>query len=98
MLSETLVARALRIAAAIELKRAQDHAIVLIMTAKERAVSLLSEIAKRETNDNTIDLPMTRTDIADYLGLTIKTVSRTFTQLKRSSAIALPTFHHVVLR
>ncbi|HAW55655.1 MAG TPA: hypothetical protein DCX29_12305, partial [Hyphomonas sp.] len=34
-------------------------------------------------------LPMTRTDIADYLGLTVETVSRTFTQLKKDGFIEL---------
>lgn len=43
----------------------------------------------------TIPLPMTRTDIADYLGLTIETVSRAFTKLKTSKAIRLPTLHSV---
>ena len=45
-----------------------------------------------------VDLPMSRTDIADYLGLTIETVSRTFTQLQRSQAIALKGSRNIVLR
>ena len=40
---------------------------------------------------------MSRQDIADYLGLTIETVSRTFTQLKRDAIIALPASGHAVL-
>jgi len=42
-----------------------------------------------------LDLPMTRTDIADYLGLTIETVSRSFTKLKSQNLIQLPDPHHV---
>lgn len=42
-----------------------------------------------------IQLPMTRTDIADYLGLTIETVSRTFTKLKTQGLIRLPDPHSV---
>ena len=42
-------------------------------------------------------LPMTRTDIADYLGLTIETVSRTFTRLRRDGLIRLPALHVVEL-
>jgi len=41
---------------------------------------------------------MSRQDIADYLGLTIETVSRTLTQLEAEAAIALPTSRRVVLR
>ena len=44
------------------------------------------------------ELPMSRQDIADYLGLTIETVSRTLTQLEAEAAIALPTSRRVVLR
>jgi CRP/FNR family transcriptional regulator, nitrogen fixation regulation protein len=41
---------------------------------------------------------MSRQDIADYLGLTVETVSRTLTQLESRSAIALPTSKRIVLR
>jgi len=44
-----------------------------------------------------IALPMSRSDIADYLGLTIETVSRTLTQLKRDGVIGLPDSAHAVL-
>jgi len=40
-------------------------------------------------------LPMTRSDIADYLGLTIETVSRSFTKLKSQNLIQLPDPHRV---
>jgi CRP/FNR family nitrogen fixation transcriptional regulator len=45
-----------------------------------------------------VELPMSRQDIADYLGLTIETVSRTIGQLEETSAIALPNSRRVVLR
>ena len=41
---------------------------------------------------------MSRQDIADYLGLTIETVSRTLTQLATTSAIAVPSSRRIVLR
>jgi CRP/FNR family transcriptional regulator, nitrogen fixation regulation protein len=45
-----------------------------------------------------VELPMSRQDIAGYLGLTIETVSRTLTHLEAKAAIALPTSRHIVLR
>ena len=45
-----------------------------------------------------VELPMSRQDIADYLGLTIETVSRTLTQLEKTAAIELPTSRRIVLR
>jgi CRP-like cAMP-binding protein len=44
-----------------------------------------------------LDLPMPRSDIGDYLGLTIETVSCTFTALKEEGLIDLPSAHHVML-
>ncbi|MFY0610861.1 MAG: helix-turn-helix domain-containing protein [Hyphomicrobiaceae bacterium] len=60
-------------------------------TAQERVAGfllLLSERnARRSEDPDTIVLPMTRTDIADYLGLTIETVSRTMTKLRMTGLI-----------
>jgi len=47
---------------------------------------------------NLVILPMSRQDIADYLGVTIETVSRTFTLLENSRVIALPNARTVVVR
>jgi CRP/FNR family transcriptional regulator, nitrogen fixation regulation protein len=73
-----------------ELRRLQDHVLALIKTAKERVVCFLLEMANRAPSGSRIDLPMSRQDIADYLGLTIETVSRTLTQLENAAAITLP--------
>jgi CRP-like cAMP-binding protein len=81
-----------------ELQRVQDHILVLIKSAQERVAGFLLEMADRIQRKNEIELPMTRQDIADYLGLTIETVSRTLTQLENTAAIALPTSRHIVLR
>src|SRR5476651_1315358 len=81
-----------------ELLRVQDHILLLIKTAQERVAGFLLEMAKRAPAGNEIDLPMSRQDIADYLGLTIETVSRTLTQLENSSAIAVPSSRRIVLR
>lgn len=92
------VARQLWTLTATELRRVQGHATVLIMSAQERVIGFLLEMAKRSAAASEIDLPMSRGDIADYLGLTIETVSRTFKQLEKSASIALPTSRHIVLR
>ena len=81
-----------------ELQRVQDHIMVLIKSAQERVASFLLEMAGRAAGDGAVELPMSRQDIADYLGLTIETVSRTLTQLEKTAAIELPTSRRIVLR
>ena len=83
---------------ATELQRAQSHVLLLIKSAQERVAGFLLEMASRVNAVSEIELPMSRQDIADYLGLTIETVSRTLTQLENSSAIGLPTARRIVLR
>jgi CRP-like cAMP-binding protein len=92
------VARELWGITARELQCAQGHILLLIKSARERFASFLLEMAARMSNLNEVELPMSRQDIADYLGLTIETVSRTLTRLESSSAIALPSSRHIVLR
>jgi CRP-like cAMP-binding protein len=92
------VARQLWTMTATELQRAQSHIMLLIKTAQERVAGFLLEMAARSPASNSVDLPMSRQDIADYLGLTIETVSRTLTQLENSAAIAVPTSRRIVLR
>ena len=95
---DTSVARQLWAQAAGELQRVQAHILLLIKTAQERVAGFLLEMASRVPVGNEIDLPMSRQDIADYLGLTIETVSRTLTQLENSGAIAVPTSRRIMLR
>lgn len=92
------VARKLWEITATELSRAQDHILQLIRSAEERVSSFLLKMAARSQTTNELDLSMSRQDIADHLGLTIETVSRTMTQFTAAGFIGLPTSRHVVLR
>ena len=93
------IARQLWRMTATELQHAQNHIMLLVKTAQERVVGFLLEMAER-IGVSEFDLPMSRQDIADYLGLSIETVSRTVSQLENSGAIAVPTSRprHIVLR
>jgi CRP/FNR family transcriptional regulator len=82
-----------------ELSAAQNQMVLLgRKTACERIASFLLDVASRTCKGaamREIDLPMTRLDIADFLGLTIETVSRVLGRLKSDGIIALPLAHHV---
>jgi len=92
------VARELWALTGRELQRVQDHIMLLVKTAQERVAGFLLEMAARVPASNSVDLPMSRQDIADYLGLTIETVSRTLTQLENNATITVPTSRRIVLR
>jgi CRP-like cAMP-binding protein len=92
------VARQLLTFTGRELHRIQEHILLLIKSAQERVAGFLLEMVERTSGVNAVELPMSRRDIADYLGLTIETVSRTLTQLEVSAAIALPTSRHIEIR
>jgi CRP/FNR family transcriptional regulator, nitrogen fixation regulation protein len=81
-----------------ELHRVQEHMMLLIKSAPQRVACFLLEMSERLAPTDAIELPMSRQDIADYLGLTIETVSRTMTQLASNHAIGLPSARQIVLR
>lgn len=85
-----------------ELTAAQDQMLLLgRKTASEKLSSFLLALARRSgvTGDaqDPVHVPMTRADVADYLGLTVETVSRTLGRLKRAGLIEIPDAHRVVL-
>ncbi|MDX8530776.1 helix-turn-helix domain-containing protein [Mesorhizobium sp. VK25A] len=72
------------------LTRAQEHLLVLgRQNAIERVAAFLVEMSERQGGLRQVELPMSRNDIGDYLGLTIETVSRVFTRLKEKGVIRL---------
>jgi len=81
-----------------ELHRVQEHMMLLVKSAQQRVAAFLLEMSERLAASDALELPMSRQDIADYLGLTIETVSRTMSQLVSESAIDLPSSRHIVLR
>jgi CRP/FNR family nitrogen fixation transcriptional regulator len=70
-----------------ELDQTQNHLLILgRKTAAERVASLLLDLANRHGAE-AVTLPMGRQDMADYLGLTIETVSRMLTQLQSAMVV-----------
>lgn len=86
-----------------QLASAQDHLLLLgRMTASERIATFLLDLVRRQraagNGGASIDLAMSRKDVADYLGLTVETVSRTMSALKRKGIIAFSEPEHVELK
>lgn len=89
------IANTLRSAAGVRLRKMQRHLIQIgRKSAIERVAAVLSQFA-RHADQEIVDLPMSRQDIADYLGLTIETVSRMISQLQASKVIRLTTLRQV---
>jgi len=81
------------------LQRAQEHILLLgRKNAQKRIAAFLLDMAARLSRNGDIELPMPRQDIADYLGLTIETVSRTLMQLERDGLIGIPATRRIVFR
>lgn len=91
-----------------ELDAAREWMIVLgCRSARDRVAALLTLIAQRSSTSDctnhtpqhaaTFEMPLSRQDIAEFLGLTIETVSRQFSLLKQDGAIALPASRDVVI-
>lgn len=92
------VARRLRSLTANALEDLQDHMLLLgHRCASQRVELFLMRLARRAASA-TVDLPMSRCDIADHLGLTLETVSRSLNQLVRDRTIELPSVRRVVVR
>ena len=85
--AEDALDRILWQAATRELDRTQEHLMLLgRKSAVEKVASFLSDVADRG-HGSTAELSMSRQDIADYLGLTIETVSRTISRLQSAAVV-----------
>ena len=92
------VDRAILEATRIEMERLQEHVMLLGRKgARERVAGFLMGLAQRQPQDH-VDLPMGRQDMADYLGLTIETVSRMITQLQGEAIVAFPSTRRFHIR
>ena len=89
-----------------ELDAAREWMLLLgRKTAREKIASLLAIIARRDSSLKlamprgkiVFDLPLTREAMADYLGLTLETVSRQISALKREGVIVLEGKRHVTI-
>src|SRR5215475_7261445 len=85
---DSRIASFLLAATTCELRRTQEHALLISRGAKCRLATFLLDLSSRLDATEYLDLPMSHRDIADHLGLTIETVSRTITELQRSGLIA----------
>ena len=89
-----------------ELDAAREWMLLLgRKTAREKIASLIAIIARRDSEGRagiaegrmTVNLPLTREAMADYLGLTLETVSRQVSALKRDGVIQLEGKRHVII-
>jgi len=83
------------------LRHAEDHMLLLgRKTSLERVVAFLIEMDRRLTGAGILALPMPRRDIADYLGLTLETVSRSLSHLRELGIVGFidNNQRHIVLR
>jgi CRP/FNR family nitrogen fixation transcriptional regulator len=91
------LAQALWEHAAAEIARIEEHSLLLgRRSAGERVASFLLDTASR-SEGGVVELPMSRQDIADYLGLTIETISRTLTQFERDRLIRMQSARRIGL-
>jgi CRP-like cAMP-binding protein len=83
------------------LQSVQRHTFTLgCQNAKERLASFILRLAERTGAIHTgrLDLAMGRQDVADHLGLTIETISRTITALRKQHVLGVPSAHQFLLR
>ena len=100
----SVVAREQKVAAFLlasttsELRRIQEHSLLINRSAKCRVASFLLDLSARIDEMSDVDLPMSHQDIADHLGLSIETISRTITEFEHACLIERASARTIVLK
>lgn len=82
----------------LELNRRQNHVISLgRRTAWEKIALFLRDLISRQPRGQSLELPMSRADMADYLGLTVETVSRVLGSMKKSGLVRFDTARKIIV-
>jgi CRP/FNR family nitrogen fixation transcriptional regulator len=97
-LRESRIANYLLTATTNELRRAQEHSLMVSRPAGCRVATFLIDLSIRMGKSKYLDLPMPYRDIADHLGLTVETLSRNITALEKSGSIARSSCRRLILR
>jgi CRP/FNR family transcriptional regulator, nitrogen fixation regulation protein len=95
---ESRIASSLLAATTNELRRTQEHALLISKSAGCRVATFLTDLWTRLGKTKQIDLPMSHQDIADHLGLTIETVSRVITNMERSGLVRRVSHQKLILQ
>jgi CRP/FNR family nitrogen fixation transcriptional regulator len=81
-----------------DLQRSFEHALLLNKSATCRVGTFLADLWRRSGKLECLELPVSHQDIADYLGLTIETISRTITGMERSGVINRVSPRRLIIR
>jgi len=95
---ENRVASFLLAATTNELGRAQDHILLMSKSAKCRLATFLTDLWVRLGKAEYLDVPMSYQDLADHVGLTIETVSRTISDMERSKMVTRVSTRRLLLQ
>jgi CRP-like cAMP-binding protein len=90
-------AQELLAATSLELQRVRQHTMLLAMNARQRVASFLLDMSERLGQREILEVAMSRQDIADYLGLTVETVSRVLIEFDRLYLIGSRASRHIAL-
>src|SRR5262245_17112598 len=75
----------------------QQLAMLNKRSATERVAAVIADHSRRSRHADRVELQVSRTDIADFLGLTIETVSRTLTRLRNQHVIETPHAQSIII-